>query len=81
MNNLVELTAGNVINFVIADAFERGEIEDMDQEANLRKILKALIKKMLNNERILMAEGYNGKNLTEDTMLQLHPQFVQSQLL
>jgi hypothetical protein len=45
-----------------------------DQERNFRKIVRAVIKKMIKSERMLMAEEDNPDE--NEKVLRIHPNFV-----
>ncbi len=54
--------------------FERGLIESVDQSNEMKKIINAVIKKMIREERMLMVVE-DSNDLTKK-MLQIHPNYV-----
>jgi lipid A disaccharide synthetase len=59
---------------LLAVNFERGLIESMDQSNEMKKIINAVIKKMIKEERMLMVVE-DSNDLTKK-MLQIHPNYV-----
>ena len=59
---------------MLAVNFERGLIESMDQSNEMKKIINAVIKKMIKEERMLMVVE-DSNDLTKK-MLQIHPNYV-----
>ncbi len=59
---------------MLAVNFERGLIESVDQSNEMKKIINAVIKKMIREERMLMVVE-DSNDLTKK-MLQIHPNYV-----
>jgi hypothetical protein len=48
------MTQGNIINYLISLEVDKGLINSEDDERNYRKIVRAVIKRMIKGERMLM---------------------------
>jgi hypothetical protein len=55
----VKLTQGNLINYVVTLEYDKNMLNTEEQELNFRKIVRAVIKKLLKSERTLMVEEDN----------------------
>ena len=75
---LVELSQINIINYIIGMEVDKGEITEMVQQENLRKIIKAIIKKMIKDERMLMVQVE--ANREDDRLLRVHPNYTGSKV-
>ena len=63
-----------MINYIISVAFGEGDIEEAAQEESLRKIVKAIIRKMIKDERMLMVQEEGDGE--DERLLRVHPNYT-----
>lgn len=69
------MTQANIINYMISLEVEKGLINSEDEEKNYRKIVRAVIKKMIKEERMLMVVEDNVEE--NERKLAVHSNYVQ----
>lgn len=71
---LVQIDQEALVNYLLGVRFEAGMIENEEQSHQMKKIINAVIKKLIREERVLMVV-VDSPNIGE-RILRLHPNFV-----
>ena len=71
-----QLSQEDLCLFLLAVNFEKGLIESTEHSNEMRKVINAVIKKMIKEERMLMVVE-DSNDLTK-RILQIHPNYVRS---
>lgn len=71
---LVQIDQESLVNYLLGVRFEAGMIENEEQSKQMKKIINAVIKKLIREERVLMVVEDSTNPM--EKILKLHPNFV-----
>lgn len=70
-----QLSQEDLINYLLSKLFDQGVISNMEESEQMKKLLNAVIKKFIREERMLMI--VEDSNELSKKILQKHPNYVQ----